>query len=270
MKIIHLSDPHISPDKLFEHDAKERFSLALQHICNNHLDSKLFVISGDLTHDGDNESYNKLNEILLNSKIPKHLFPKLLIGNHDDREQFKQIFTKIPLDENGFIQYFEDIEDKRFIFLDTNLSNTHQGHFCNNRQSWLINTLENASDNNKQVYLFMHHNPLPLGEPTSDYIGLQQGDEFKDILIKFKKIIQHIFFGHQHITVSGNYLNIPFSAPRSTWSPLVPNFSKNYRLGTANTDPNYNVILINKNSLVVHTEDFLKDNINWFETTKKF
>jgi len=51
---------------------------------------------------------------------------------------------------------------------------------------------------------------------------------------------------------------------------LVPNFSKNYRLGTANTDPNYNVILINKNSLVVHTEDFLKDNINWFETTKKF
>ena len=131
-------------------------------------------------------------------------------------------------------------------------------------------SIENASDNNKQVYLFMHHNPLPLGEPTSDYIGLQQGDEFKDILIKFKKIIQHIFFGHQHITVSGNYLNIPFSAPRSTWSPLVPNFSKNYRLGTANTDPNYNVILINKNSLVVHTEDFLKDNINWFETTKKF
>ena len=63
MKIIHLSDPHISPDKLFEHDAKERFSLALQHICNNHLDSKLFVISGDLTHDGDSESYNKLNEI---------------------------------------------------------------------------------------------------------------------------------------------------------------------------------------------------------------
>ena len=120
MKIIHLSDPHISPDKLFEHDAKERFSLALQHICNNHLDSKLFVISGDLTHDGDNESYNKLKEILLNSKIPKHLFPKLLMGNHDDREQFKQIFTKIPLDENGFVQYFEDIEDKRFIFLDTN------------------------------------------------------------------------------------------------------------------------------------------------------
>ena len=38
------------------------------------------------------------------------MFPKLLMGNHDDREQFKQIFTKIPLDENGFVQYFKDLE----------------------------------------------------------------------------------------------------------------------------------------------------------------
>ena len=43
-----------------------------------------------------------------------------------------------------------------------------------------------------------------------------------------------------------------------------------YKGRTLKCDPNYNVILINKNSLVVHTEDFLKDNINWFETTKKF
>ena len=270
MKIIHLSDPHIEPNLLDNIDSQERFKLALNHIVKNHFDANLFVITGDLTHFGKDESYLILKDILVESDLPERLSPKLMIGNHDNRENLKNIFSHIPRDENGFIQYFEDIEDKRFIFLDTNLSNTHQGHFCNNRQSWLINTLENASDNNKQVYLFMHHNPLPLGEPTSDYIGLQQGDEFKDILIKFKKIIQHIFFGHQHITVSGNYLNIPFSAPRSTWSPLVPNFSKNYRLGTANTDPNYNVILINKNSLVVHTEDFLKDNINWFETTKKF
>ena len=65
--------------------------------------------------------------------------------------------------------------------------------------------------------------------------------------------------------------------PRSTWSPLVPNFSKTidwerpiliqimlYFL---------NVILINKKltgSPYSPTEDFLKDNINWFETTKKF
>jgi hypothetical protein len=39
-------------------------------------------------------------------------------------------------------------------------------------------------------------------------------------------------------------------------------------LGTADTDPNYNIILIRNDSLVVHTEDFLKQQINWFETTQ--
>ena len=111
----------------------------------------------------------------------------------------------------------------------------------------------------------MHHNPLPLTYLSNDKIGLQQRDEFKLILTNFKKIIKHIFFGHQHITVSGSYLGIPFSSPRSTWTPLIPNFSRDYRLGTANTDPNYNVILIKKDSVVVHSEDFLKTDIKWFE-----
>ena len=57
--------------------------------------------------------------------------------------------------------------------------------------------------------------------------------------------IKHIFFGHQHLTVSGNILGIPFSAPRSISHPLVTNYSKKYRLGTANNEPNYNIILIN-------------------------
>ena len=114
----------------------------------------------------------------------------------------------------------------------------------------------------------MHHDPFPLAEFDSDFIGLLDRDQFKLIINEYKNMIQHIFFGHQHLTVSGNYLGIPFSSPRSINHPLVPNFSKKYRLGSADTDPNYNIILINKDSTIVHNEDFLKPNINWFETTK--
>ena len=112
----------------------------------------------------------------------------------------------------------------------------------------------------------MHHNPLALGHLKSDSIGLVQKDEFKEILLQFQNSIKHIFFGHQHVTSSGKYLGITFSSPRSTWEPLVPNFSEKYRLGTANTDPNYNIVLIKEDSLVVHSEDFLKTKINWFAT----
>ena len=110
----------------------------------------------------------------------------------------------------------------------------------------------------------MHHNPLALGHIKSDSIGLVQRDDLKNILLQFQNSIQHIFFGHQHVTSSGKYLGITFSSPRSTWSPLVPNFLDRYRLGTANTDPNYNIVLIKENSLIVHSEDFLKSDVNWF------
>jgi len=263
MKIIHLSDPHIYTKILEDIDPINRFELALNHIIKNHLDSDLFVITGDLTHFGDEESYYKLHEILTKSDLSNKLYPKLMIGNHDNRENIKKIFSNILIDENGFIQYLIDIEDKRFIFLDTNLPGTDQGYFCKKRQSWLIDNLENNNEN-KKIYLFMHHNPLPLADESSDQIGLQQREEFKNIIFKHKNLIKHIFFGHQHITASGNYLGINFSSPRSTWCPLVPNFSSKYRLGSANTDPNYNVVLIKNDSLIVHSEDFLKTKINWF------
>ena len=263
MKVIHLSDPHIHTKILHDIDPVYRFKAALNHIIENHLDANLFIITGDLTHFGDEESYFKLNEILTNSDLPNNLYPKLMIGNHDNRENMKKIFSDIQTDENGFIQYFIDIDDKRFIFLDTNLQGTDQGHICEKRQAWLIDNLKNNNEN-KKIYLFMHHNPLPLADKNSDGIGLQQREEFKNIIVKHKDLIKHIFFGHQHITASGNYLGINFSSTRSTWCPLVSNFSSKYRLGTANTDPNYNVVLIKNDALIVHSEDFLKSKTNWF------
>ena len=110
----------------------------------------------------------------------------------------------------------------------------------------------------------MHHNPLALVKDESDGIGLQQKEEFKEILLNNKNI-KHVFFGHQHITSSGSYRGITFSSPRSTWSPLIPNFSNEYRLGTANTDANYNIAIIRSDAMIIHSEDFLKNEVNWFK-----
>ena len=264
MKILHLSDPHIEPDILHGIDSQLRFKKALEHIKKNHLDSDLFVISGDITHFGGEGAYEIFLDIVKEADLPEKLFPKLIIGNHDNRENFKKYFTAVKNDENGFIQYIETIENKLFIFLDTNEPKTDSGYFCENRQRWFENQLEKGID--KSIYIFMHHNPLALADKNSDKIGLVQKDKFEKILLKYNKNIKHLFFGHQHITVSGQYLGITFSSPRSTWSPLVSNFSNKYRLGTANTDPNYNVVLIKENSLVVHSEDFLKTEVNWFES----
>ena len=269
MKIIHFSDIHIHNKLIVGQDSIDRFQKALDHLSKNHLDSDLFVISGDLTHNGKLQSYKKLREMIDSTNLPEHLFPKLILGNHDDRKIFKNYFKKVALDENGFVQYEKDFNEKRFIFMDTNLEKTHQGHYCEKRMNWLENRLNLAKEESKDVYLFMHHNPIAMVEEEADYLGIQQKKKLNKLFDKFSKFIKHIFFGHQHLTVSGHILGIPFSSPRSISHPLVTNYSKEYRLGTANTEPNYNIILIKDDSLIVHTEDFLKKNINWFETTQE-
>ena len=45
----------------------------------------------------------------------------------------------------------------------------------------------------------------------------------------------------------------------------MPNFANEYRLGSANTDANYNVAIVRSDALIIHTEDFLKTEVNWFE-----
>ena len=264
MKIIHLSDPHIEPKLLHGIDSKQRFKLALEHIKENHINADHFIITGDITHFGQNNSYQIFKDILVEINLPKHLKPKLILGNHDNRENFKKNFPDIKTDKNGFVQYVEKDNDKTFIFLDTNLAGKDEGYLCEKRQHWLIDILQKEKQN--KIFLFMHHNPLALGHKKSDSIGLVQREEFKKILLQFKNSIEHIFFGHQHITSSGQYLGITFSSPRSTWQPLVSNFIDRYRLGTANTDPNYNVILLSDDSIIVHSEDFLKSEVNWFES----
>ena len=45
----------------------------------------------------------------------------------------------------------------------------------------------------------------------------------------------------------------------------MPNFANEYRLGSANTEANYNVAIVRSDALIIHTEDFLKTEVNWFK-----
>ena len=76
--------------------------------------------------------------------------------------------------------------------------------------------------------------------------------------IEYKEVIKHIFFGHCHLNLSGAYVGIPFSAPNSTNHATMPNFKRD---GTTFfspiVSPNYNVIKVNKDNLIVYTETFL-------------
>ena len=95
MKIIHLSDTHVDPEILYKIDSQQRFRQALDHIKDNHTDADHFMITGDLTHFGNDESYQIFINILSDAGLPDHLYPKLILGTHDDLENFNKNFPNV-------------------------------------------------------------------------------------------------------------------------------------------------------------------------------
>ena len=260
MKIIQLSDLHLNEDKKIKgSNPNTRFKRAINHILKKHFDADKIVITGDLTNGGKIVHYEKLKNILTRTlKDFKFFFPHLIIGNCDNRKNFKKIFKETKVDKNGFIQYVVKTKVGNLIFLDTNLKGKAEGHYCKKRRNWLVNQLSKSKNSNNNAYLFMHHNPMLLDGWGIINCDLLQKNEFKKILIKYKKVIRHIFFGHCHLNLSGTYLGIPFSAPNSTNHATTTNFEKNGKtFFSPVVSPNYNVIKIKKETLIVYTENFL-------------
>jgi Icc protein len=268
MKIVHISDIHINAEPILGHDPVARFERCLAHVEEYQSDADRVIVTGDLTHDGRPKNYERLKRILARSSLTGDQSPRLLIGNHDIRENFLAAFPDAPRDGNGFVQWAEATSAGLFIYLDTVLPGEHAGSYCAERRRWLAAVLEKAAAVEKPAWLFMHHNPTSVHVANADKIGIREDAELKPLLAQHRRTIRHMFFGHCHYTLSGSVAGIPFSAPRSTNHVCWPEFSGNpYRMGHGPMQPNYNVCFLGEHDTVIHSVDFLEqDKIVWEET----
>lgn len=252
MKLIHLTDTHfVRPgERLYGLDPRARLDACIADINRNHGDARLAVITGDLTHYGDRAAFIGLRDALAALTVPV----RLLLGNHDTVETFREVFPDAPVDAEGRVQGVEDTEAGRLIFLDTNMAGTHAGWYDQPRLDWLSARLAEAPEG--PVYLFMHHPPFALGIASMDRIGLIRPDDFEACIAPHRARIRHIFFGHVHRPVSGSWRGIPFSTLRATnhqvWMDLdAP------EIRVSHEPPAYAVVLLSPDQTIVHTHDFL-------------
>jgi len=264
MKLIHISDIHINFESILGSDPVENFRICMDHVERHHRDADMVVITGDLTHHGQRSSYDKLRTMLDGWVMD----PVLIIGNHDHRPTFMQVFCEVETDPDGYVQFTRDTSLGRFVFLDTVEEGTHAGHYGEDRQAWLKDQLQQAAFEEKSVWLFLHHHPVNVGVENSDRIGLVDGEAFRTILSEYTNTVRHIFFGHCHYILSGSVCGIPFSAPRSTNHPCVPEFSGENRMGFAPFPPTYNVCLLDEDAVIIHSIDFRDEHkVKWLEAT---
>ena len=263
-KIIVFTDTHMEPEVpqgKFNPDVQLQKGIA--HVNEFNPDADMVIFTGDLTDKGDATSYEMLHSRLDDLKIPHHL----LLGNHDNRENFIKIFPETKLDENGFVQKVIHTPEANLILLDTlngppyNYPESHKGSLCEKRLAWLEVQLKDAGE--KPCIIFMHHPPHSTHFVAMDLISLIEGEAFYGLVKQYKNVA-HIVCGHVHRTISGSHKGIPFSIFKSTVGQMPMLFDTMDFHMEVNEPSAYGIVFINPESVIVQTEDFELSDLNRF------
>lgn len=226
------------------HDPRVRLQAAVEHINRHHNTCDYCIISGDMVNRGSVDDYTAVAKLLGALTVP--FLP--MVGNHDDRQLFRSVFSLPKTCMENFVQYTVETTDGVIVCLDTLKAGSDEGAFCVQRQSWLRTVLKQAGA--KPVYIFMHHPPMALGLPMQDGENLKDGAAFLQILADFSNV-KYLFIGHVHRPITGTIKGIPFATMRSIlyqapppqpewdWSDFAP----------AKEAPNIGVITIDKSDV---------------------
>lgn len=192
------------------------------------------LIDGDLAlgdgQKGDYVNILRLLQPLTDAQIPIHL----ALGNHDNRENFRDVLAGSKMLESGNIAALEShhttdvtIAGIRFIILDSLIKPNHTpGSLGQNQRDWLKKALEQQAET--PTVIFVHHDPsLALKR------SLEDTPELYEIIVP-KPQVKALVFGHTHIWNPGQQhegiklVNIPAVAYNFTpiqpqgWSKFVP------------------------------------------------
>ena len=253
LKFIHLTDTHlVHPGRaLYGTDPLWRLQQAVASIQAEHGDAAFVIVTGDLAHWGETEAYAALREAL--SPLPMGVH--LLIGNHDHRGRFLQIFAAdTHVDSHGFVQYAFDAGGLRHIVLDSHEPGVSWGVFCARRARWLADELARADG--QPVHLYMHHPPFAVGIAAMDRIALRDIAPLREALAPHRSRIRHLFFGHLHRPTAGSWWGIPTSTLRGTNHQVALHLGNSERVQGSHEPPQYAVVLADAETTLVHLHDY--------------
>lgn len=253
LKFIQVTDVHLISGgrRLYGVSPERRLHAAIDSINQEHGDADFVVFTGDLVHWREPESYGVFAEAIKRLTMPVRLIP----GNHDDPQALAAAVSKVDVDENGFVQFAEQTPVGRCLFLDTRKAESDAGEYCTKRLAWLKGQLDGSDD---PVIVFMHHPPLKLGLKGMDGLRLLDDEAFFAALEPHLARIRHLFFGHVHRPVSGNWRGMSYSCMRGLNHQLALDLNAPETSVPGSFEPPaYSVVLADEDQIVIHMHEFL-------------
>ena len=206
LKLVVMSDIHLLPKGEVKRglDTAPRFKRAIENVNELHADADLVVFAGDITEKADVSAYAVFDEIRAGNDLPQ----RVMLGNHDDRNVYLDHAEDPMLDQNRFVQGYDDIKAHRVIMLDTSEPGVLRSGLCEQRLAWTAECLADAKGQGLKIILLLHHNPCALQMPVDTY-RLAEPEKLLKVLHESGADIIQILAGHCHITSAGSWGGYP-------------------------------------------------------------
>ncbi len=148
------------------------------------------VAGGDLTSDGSEAAYRRLQGLLAPLAAPVYF----LLGNHDDASAFRRVFRPGAPAATPF-RGSVGLEGARLLFLHSAVAGEVGGRLEKEELSWLEGEL--AAHGMVPTWVFLHHHPLPVRQKWLDRIGLDDAEPFLEIVSRHPQVTG-VCYGHVH------------------------------------------------------------------------
>jgi 3',5'-cyclic AMP phosphodiesterase CpdA len=172
----------------------------------------LVVATGDLTSSGRPAQYAALDRLLTPLEMPLYLLP----GNHDELRPFLDTFAgRYGIgDDTDFVQTVIDGKSLRLVALDATVADHHNGGMPAERSEWLDATLAEQAE--RPTLIYAHHPPIETGIWWMDGLGILDGlDRLESVLRSHRQVVG-LICGHLHRTIHASFTGIPVTVSPST------------------------------------------------------
>lgn len=163
------------------------------------------LLSGDMTHNGEENAYKLLDELLKSSQIPYYW----LEGNHDNKKVMKKLEASLRVNPSRSFEH----KGIYFILLDSVSDDKSHGEFSEKTLEFLSQELEKSKS--MPCVVAFHHHILATSCPWIDRSMVENTSDFFEITSQYNHI-QMVLHGHIHNAISREEENLLILSAPST------------------------------------------------------
>ena len=230
--VLQLSDLHLFADanqELLGLNTSQALDQVLEHVALT-TDPDFILLTGDLAQDESEAAYIQIQNKFSNFQIPIYAIP----GNHDDPDLMAEFLSQSPfINARNFVA-----GGWRFILLDSSVNGQVQGSFSAQTLSRLAQDLD---DSQEPVMLVMHHPAYPVQSQWLDQIGLENREDFWQVIDQFDQV-KLVLCGHVHQDTPFARNGVQYFSTPSTCVQFEPH-SENFVVGQQ--QPGFRLLTLN-------------------------